>query len=86
MAQYEIKDPDGQIHRIEAVNHVLDSNGLTLYATGSAVVAIFPKFAWMRQVQAVVADPATGTDDTSSTSAGETTTSGEVVAPAATGE
>ncbi|MNC03779.1 hypothetical protein D3C81_1680850 [compost metagenome] len=85
MAQYEIKDPDGQIHRIEAVNHVLDSNGLTLYASGSAVVAIFPKFAWMRQVQAVVADPATSTD-TGSTNAGETTTSGEVVAPAATGE
>lgn len=86
MAQYEVKDPDGQVHRIEAVTHVLDSNGLTLYATGSAAVAIFPKFAWMRQVQAVVADSATGTDDTSTTNAGETTPSGEVVAPAAAGE
>ncbi|MFV3290183.1 hypothetical protein ACNFBR_15730 [Pseudomonas sp. NY11955] len=81
MSQYEIKDPDGQIHRIEAVGHVLDSNGLTLYATGSAVVAIFPKFSWMRQVAAVV-----DTTDTASTDAGESTTSGEVVAPAATGE
>jgi hypothetical protein len=79
MSQYEIKDPDGQVHRIEAVNHVLDSNGLTLYAYGSSVVAIFPKFAWMRQVQAVVAD-------TTSTDTSESTTSGEVVAPAATGE
>ncbi|WP_176506153.1 hypothetical protein [Pseudomonas urethralis] len=86
MTQYEIKDTDGQVHRIEAVTHVLDSNGLTLYASAGVVVAIFPKFAWMRQVQAVVADTATGTDYASSTSAGETTTSGEVVAPAATGE
>ncbi len=84
MSQYEIKDPDGQIHRIEAINHVLDSNGLTLYATGSAVVAIFPKFAWMRQVQAVVAD--TTSTDTASTNAGDSTTSGEVVALAAAGE
>lgn len=56
MSQYEVKDPDGQVHRIEALTHTNDSLGLTLYASGSAVVAIFPKFAWMRQVQAVVAE------------------------------
>lgn len=83
MTQYEVKDPDGVVHRIEALNHTNDSLGLTLYAAGSAVVAIFPKFAWMWQVQAVVAGTAA---DTASSSAGETTTSGEVVAPAATGE
>lgn len=78
MTQYEVKDSDGQVHRIEAVTHVLDSNGLTLYASAGAAVAIFPKFAWVRQVQAVVADnTSTGT---------ESTTSGEVVTPAATGE
>lgn len=86
MTQYEVKTPDGLVHRIEAVTHVLDSNGLTLYVSAGAAAAIFPKFDWMRQVQAVVADPATSTDDASTTSAGETTTSGEVVAPAATGE
>lgn len=78
MSQYEIKDPDGQIHRIEAVTHVLDSNGLTLYASAGVVVAIFPRFSWMRQQQAVVED--------SATEAGESTDSGEVVTPAATGE
>lgn len=56
MTQYEVKDPDGQVHRIEALTHVLDSNGLTLYASAGVVVAIFPKFAWMRQVQAVVVE------------------------------
>ncbi|WP_442108198.1 hypothetical protein [Pseudomonas sp. NUPR-001] len=80
---YEVKDPDGQVHRIGALTHVLDSNGLTLYATAGVVVAIFPKFAWMRQVQAVVTETTT---DSSVTDAGEATTSGEVVAPAATGE
>lgn len=79
MTQYEVKDYDGQVHRIEAVTHVLDSNGLTLYASAGAAVAIFPKFAWVRQVQAVVAD-------TTSTDTSESTTSGEVAAPAATGE
>ncbi|WJR24947.1 hypothetical protein LU687_011370 [Pseudomonas asiatica] len=78
MSQYEIKDPDGQIHRIEAVTHVLDSNGLTLYASAGVVVAIFPRFSWMRQQQAVVED--------SATEAGESTDSGEVVTPAETGE
>lgn len=80
MTQYQVKDPDGVVHRIEAVTHVLDSNGLTLYASAGVVVAIFPKFSWMRQQQAVVEESTTGAD------AGETTTSGEVVAPAATGE
>lgn len=56
MTQYQVQTPDGQVHRIEAYTHVLDSYGLTLYASGSAAVAIFPKFDWMRQVQAVVAD------------------------------
>ncbi|MCE1084720.1 hypothetical protein LU642_29505 [Pseudomonas asiatica] len=79
MTQYEVKDSDGQVHRIEAVTHVLDSNGLTLYASAGAAVAIFPRFAWVRQVQAVVAD-------TTVTDAGESTASGEVVAPAASGE
>lgn len=78
MSQYEVKDPDGQVHRIEAINHTNDSLGLTLYAAGSAVVAIFPKFAWMRQVQAVVAQP----EAPANTDNG----SGEVVAPAASGE
>ncbi|MNP28219.1 hypothetical protein D3C76_1211740 [compost metagenome] len=80
MTQYQVKDPDGVVHRIEAVTHVLDSNGLTLYASAGVVVAIFPKFSWMRQQQAVVEEPASTTDS------GESTTSGEVVAPAATGE
>lgn len=78
MTQYQVKDPDGVVHRIEAVTHVLDSNGLTLYASAGVVVAIFPKFSWMRQQQAVVEE--------SATEAGESTTSGEVVGPAATGE
>lgn len=80
MTQYQVKDPDGVVHRIEAVTHVLDSNGLTLYASAGVVVAIFPRFSWMRQLQAVVDESPSTTD------AGETTTSGEVVAPAATGE
>lgn len=90
MTQYQVKDPDGVVHRIEAVTHVLDSNGLTLYASAGVVVAIFPKFSWMRQQQAVVEESTSTTDtsgtDTASTDAGESTTSGEVVAPAATGE
>ncbi|PIK76372.1 hypothetical protein [Pseudomonas sp. 382] len=80
MTQYQVKDPDGVVHRIEAVTHVLDSNGLTLYASAGVVVAIFPKFSWMRQQQAVVVESTTGAE------ASESTTSGEVVAPAATGE
>lgn len=56
MTQYQVQTPDGQVHRIEAYTHVLDSNGLTLYASGSAAVAIFPKFDWMRQAQVVVAE------------------------------
>lgn len=56
MIQYEIKTPDGQIHRIEAMNHTNDSLGLTLYMTGSAAVAVFPKFEWMRLTQNVVAE------------------------------
>lgn len=83
MTQYQVKDPDGVVHRIEAVTHVLDSNGLTLYASAGAVVAIFPRFSWMRQLQAVVEEQ---TSTTGTTSADETSTSGEVVAPAATGE
>lgn len=78
MTQYQVKDPDGVVHRIEAVTHVLDSNGLTLYASAGVVVAIFPKFSWMRQQQAVVEE--------SATEAGESTDSGEVVTPAASGE
>ncbi|MCE0854017.1 hypothetical protein LU689_29390 [Pseudomonas asiatica] len=78
MTQYQVKDPDGVVHRIEAVTHVLDSNGLTLYASAGVVVAIFPKFSWMRQQQAVVED--------SATEEGESTDSGEVVTPAASGE
>lgn len=33
MTQYQVKDPDGVVHRIKAMTHVLDSNGLTLYAS-----------------------------------------------------
>lgn len=80
MSQYEVKDPDGAVHRIEAVTHVLDSNGLTLYASAGVVVAIFPKFSWMRQQQAVV-EESTSTADTTSTDGVETTNS-----PAAEGE
>ena len=79
MTQYQVKDPDGVVHRIEALTHVLDSNGLTLYASAGVVVAIFPKFSWMRQQQAVVEEPTSTTDSSG-------TDSGEVVAPAATGE
>ncbi|MDM9555607.1 hypothetical protein QU926_18460 [Pseudomonas asiatica] len=86
MTKYEVKTPDGLVHRIEALTHVLDSNGLTLYVSAGAAAAIFPKFDWMRQVQSVVADPVTGTENTASSNAGDSTTSGEVVAPAATGE
>lgn len=72
MISYEIKTPDGLIHRIEALNHVNDSLGLTLYKEGSGVVAIFPRFEWMRQVNAVVVDkpvtpdPVTGNSGTTS--------------------
>lgn len=59
MTQYEIKTPDGKIHLIGALNHTNDSLGLTLYLEGSAVVAIFPRFEWMRQVSAVVDKPVT---------------------------
>lgn len=78
MTQYQIKDTDGQVHRIEAVTHVLDSNGLTLYASAGVVVAIFPKFAWMRQVQAVV-------EQSTETIATDSTTE-EVASPVASGE
>lgn len=83
MTQYQVKTPDGVVHRIEAVTHVNDSLGLTLYATAGGTAAIFPRFEWMRLVPAVVDQPA---DSSSTTSASETTNSGEVVAPAATGE
>lgn len=54
---YEVKTPDGLVHRIEALTHVHDSNGLTLYASAGAVVAIFPKFEWMRQDHVVAETP-----------------------------
>ncbi|MNM07769.1 hypothetical protein D3C81_178210 [compost metagenome] len=80
MSQYEVKTADGVVHRIEAVTHTNDSLGLTLYGQAGSTVGIFPKIEWMRLVPAVVevAEPATD--------AGETTTSGEVAAPAATGD
>lgn len=78
MTQYEVKTADGVLHSIEAVTHVHDSFGLTLYLSAGRAAAIFPKFEWMRQT-AVAAEQAPATGTTS-------TTSGEVVAPAATGE
>lgn len=78
MIQYQVKDLDGVVHHIEAVTHVLDSNGLTLYSSVGVVVAIFPKFAWMRQTQAVIAQP----EEQAKAVSG----SDEVAAPAATGE
>lgn len=80
MIKYEVKTPDGLMHRIEAVTHVHDSNGLTLYASAGAVVAIFPKFEWMRQSTAVAEDSA-GPGQLPGDSS-----SGEVAAPAASGE
>lgn len=58
---YEVKTPDGLMHRIEAVTHTLDSNGLNLYAANGVVTAIFPRFEWMRQDH-VVAEPPTAPD------------------------
>ncbi|AXQ48905.1 MULTISPECIES: hypothetical protein [Pseudomonas] len=81
MSQYEVKTADGVVHRIEAITHTNDSLGLTLYGQAGSTVGIFPKIEWMRLVPAVVEST-----DTASTSSGEATTSGEVVAPAATGE
>ncbi|KPM67597.1 hypothetical protein HB13667_06010 [Pseudomonas putida] len=81
MSQYEVKTADGVVHRIEAVTHTNDSLGLTLYGLAGSTVGIFPKIEWMRLVPAVVES-----SDSASTDAGEPTTSGEVVAPAATGE
>ncbi|ROM29284.1 hypothetical protein BK645_09960 [Pseudomonas protegens] len=72
MTQYEIKTPDGKVHLISALNHTNDSMGLTLYLEGSAVVAIFPRFEWMRQVAAVVVEKPVSPDpiqDGSSTAA-----------------
>ncbi|WP_207877459.1 hypothetical protein [Pseudomonas sp. 32_A] len=85
MSQYEIKDPDGQVHRIEAVTHVLDSNGLTLYASAGVVVAIFPKFSWMRQQQAVVKEPVS-TGEAGNTEPEEPAHGAEVASPVAAGE
>lgn len=79
MTQYEVKTADGVMHSIEAVTHVHDSLGLTLYLPAGRAAAIFPKFEWMRQ-KAVAAEQAPTAGTTSNT------TSGEVVAPAATGE
>lgn len=76
MTQYQVKDPDGVVHRIEAVTHVLDSNGLTLYASAGVVVAIFPRFSWMRQLQAVVEEIATPVEEP----AGDAGTSSPVAA------
>lgn len=81
MSQYEVKTADGVVHRIEAITHTNDSLGLTLYGSAGSTVGIFPKIEWMRLVPAVVEST-----DTASTSAGESTISGEVAAPAATGE
>lgn len=80
MTQYEVKTTDGVLHSIEAVRYVHNSFGLTLYLSAGRAAAIFTKFEWMRQT-AVAAEQA-HTSGTTST----TTTSGEVVAPAATGE
>lgn len=79
MTNYEVKTADGVLHSIEAVTHVHDSFGLTLYLSEGRAAAIFPKFEWMRQT-AVAAEQAPTAGTTS------TTTSGEVVVPAATGE
>jgi len=81
MSQYEVKTADGVVHRIEAITHTNDSLGLTLYGQAGSTVGIFPKIEWMRLVPSVVEST-----DTASTTTGESTTSGEVVAPAATGD
>ena len=81
MSQYEVKTADGVVHRIEAITHTNDSLGLTLYGSAGSTVRIFPKIEWMRLVPAVVES-----SDTASSNAGESTTGGEVAAPAATGE
>ncbi|MBH3412538.1 hypothetical protein [Pseudomonas putida] len=79
MSQYEVKTADGVVHRIEAITHTNDSLGLTLYGQAGSTVGIFPKIEWMRLVPAVV-------ESTDTATTGESTTSGEVAAPAATGE
>lgn len=75
---YEVKTPDGVVHRIDALTHVLDSNGLSLYVTGGGAAAIFPKFDWMRQTAKVIETPAVTLPST--------TENAEVSTPAATGE
>lgn len=79
MTKYEVKTPDGVVHRIEASTHVLDSNGLTLYVDGGKAVAIFSKFEWMREA---VADTVVEVGLGASADSG----AGEVVAPVASGE
>lgn len=58
MTKYEVSTPDGVLHRIEAVTHTRDTNGLTLLVDGGKAVAMFPVFNWMRvadvQADAVV--------------------------------
>lgn len=75
---YEVKTPDGVVHRIDALTHVLDSNGLTLYVTAGSAAAIFPKFDWMRQVAQVV--------DTPANTLPSSTDNAEVSTPVAAGE
>lgn len=74
MTKYEVKDPYGQVHTIEASSHVLDSNGLSLYVSAGVVAAIFPAFAWMRQVQAVASDQVAGTESASAEGVGQAAT------------
>lgn len=78
---YEVKTTDGVVHRIDALTHVLDSNGLTLYVTAGSAAAIFPKFEWMRQSAQVAEAPVTTLPSTA-----EATDSSEVSAPVASGE
>lgn len=48
MSIYEIKTSDSTIHQVTAVTHIRDSYGLTLYAEGGQVAAMFTTFDWMR--------------------------------------
>ncbi|MNJ61497.1 hypothetical protein D3C77_572890 [compost metagenome] len=78
MTRYEISTPDGLLHRVDAMTHVRDTNGLTLYVEGGKAVAMFPMFNWMR---VATEDAAVPTEPEANA-----TGAGEVASPAASGE
>ncbi|MFJ1336772.1 hypothetical protein ACIKP7_01370 [Pseudomonas caricapapayae] len=79
MTKYEVSTPDGVLHRIDAVTHTRDTNGLTLLVDGGKAVAMFPVFNWMR---VAAAETEAGAAPKESAESGEVGTT----SPAAEGE